>query len=77
MFDPQPPLLWRALDFVYLGPTPQILTLALLTDTLWGVDRTFAWTPPKSVPPSPRCPTASTNFSFIPAPAPAPTRYAC
>ena len=40
MFDRKPPLLWRALDFVYLGPRRKTSRWRSC-DTLWGVDRTF------------------------------------
>ena len=40
MFDRKPPLLWRALDLVYLGPRRKNSRWRSC-DTLWGVDRTF------------------------------------
>jgi predicted glycoside hydrolase/deacetylase ChbG (UPF0249 family) len=40
MFDRPAPLLWRALDFIYLGPRRKTSRWRS-TDTLWGVDRSF------------------------------------
>jgi len=40
MFDRHPPALWRALDFIYLGPRRKSSRWRS-TDTLWGVDRSF------------------------------------
>jgi len=39
-FDRNPPALWRALDFIYLGPRRKNSRWRS-TDTLWGVDRSF------------------------------------
>ena len=40
MFGRKPPLLWRTLDFGYLGPRRRTSRWRS-TDTLWGVDRSF------------------------------------